>query len=198
MRSCAVCRSVDRSRRRRQTAFGATIRLRIMRGGEFLLRPPSSKSTLADIFHPHRVVLVVVLGLHHEQANHMARGEHAHFTPGQPVRVSPCRQCAVVRLRYRERATSVSMIVCTLCSCYPWSVLGLPPVWYKSAPYRSRAVIDPRGVLEEFGVDAAGRHQNPRVGIDRRDPLPGGAAAARPAPRAGARRSSPSWSRANG
>jgi len=44
------------------------------------------------------------------------------------------------------------MIVCTLCSCYPWHVLGLPPVWYKSAPYRSRAVIDPRGVLADFGV----------------------------------------------
>jgi nitrile hydratase subunit alpha len=45
-----------------------------------------------------------------------------------------------------------NMVVCTLCSCYPWSVLGLPPVWYKSAPYRSRAVIDPRGVLNDFGV----------------------------------------------
>ena len=45
-----------------------------------------------------------------------------------------------------------NMIVCTLCSCYPWEMLGLPPVWYKSAPYRSRAVSDPRGVLEEFGV----------------------------------------------
>ena len=45
-----------------------------------------------------------------------------------------------------------NMVVCTLCSCYPWPVLGLPPVWYKSAPYRSRAVIDPRGVLREFGV----------------------------------------------
>lgn len=45
-----------------------------------------------------------------------------------------------------------NLVVCTLCSCYPWSVLGLPPVWYKSPPYRSRAVIDPRGVLEEFGV----------------------------------------------
>ena len=44
------------------------------------------------------------------------------------------------------------MVVCTLCSCYPWPVLGLPPVWYKSAPYRSRAVIDPRGVLADFGV----------------------------------------------
>jgi nitrile hydratase len=46
-----------------------------------------------------------------------------------------------------------NMVVCTLCSCYPWPVLGLPPVWYKSAPYRSRAVLDPRGVLAEFGVD---------------------------------------------
>ena len=46
-----------------------------------------------------------------------------------------------------------NMVVCTLCSCYPWPVLGLPPVWYKSAPYRSRAVIDPRGVLKEFGVE---------------------------------------------
>jgi nitrile hydratase len=45
-----------------------------------------------------------------------------------------------------------NVVVCTLCSCYPWSVLGLPPVWYKSAPFRSRAVIDPRGVLADFGL----------------------------------------------
>jgi nitrile hydratase subunit alpha len=45
-----------------------------------------------------------------------------------------------------------NLVVCTLCSCYPWSVLGLPPVWYKSAPYRSKAVIDPKGVLADFGV----------------------------------------------
>ena len=48
--------------------------------------------------------------------------------------------------------TTHNLIVCTLCSCYPWTVLGLPPVWYKSPPYRSRAVIDPRSVLAEFGV----------------------------------------------
>jgi nitrile hydratase subunit alpha len=48
-----------------------------------------------------------------------------------------------------------NMVVCTLCSCYPWPVLGLPPVWYKSAPYRSRAVADPRGVLKDFGVALA-------------------------------------------
>ncbi len=46
-----------------------------------------------------------------------------------------------------------NMVVCTLCSCYPWSVLGLPPVWYKSAPYRSRAVSEPRAVLSEFGLE---------------------------------------------
>ena len=49
-------------------------------------------------------------------------------------------------------ADTHNLVVCTLCSCYPWAVLGLPPVWYKAPPYRSRAVIDPRGVLEEFGV----------------------------------------------
>lgn len=46
-----------------------------------------------------------------------------------------------------------NLVVCTLCSCYPWPVLGLPPAWYKSAPYRSRAVIDPRGVMREFGLE---------------------------------------------
>ena len=46
-----------------------------------------------------------------------------------------------------------NLVVCTLCSCYPWAVLGLPPTWYKSAPYRARAVKDPRGVLKEFGVE---------------------------------------------
>ncbi|MDO3637724.1 nitrile hydratase subunit alpha [Mycolicibacterium arseniciresistens] len=48
--------------------------------------------------------------------------------------------------------TRHNLVVCTLCSCYPWTVLGLPPTWYKSAPYRSRAVRDPRGVLADFGV----------------------------------------------
>ena len=48
-----------------------------------------------------------------------------------------------------------NLVVCTLCSCYPWPLLGLPPRWYKSAAYRSRAVIDPRGVLKEFGVELA-------------------------------------------
>jgi nitrile hydratase len=46
-----------------------------------------------------------------------------------------------------------NIVVCTLCSCYPWPVLGLPPTWYKSAPYRSRVVRDPRGVLRDFGVE---------------------------------------------
>ena len=53
-----------------------------------------------------------------------------------------------------ENTTQVhNAVVCTLCSCYPWPVLGLPPVWYKSNAYRARVVIDPRGVLREFGVE---------------------------------------------
>ena len=56
----------------------------------------------------------------------------------------------IVAVENTERVHNI--VVCTLCSCYPWSVLGLPPVWYKSAPYRSRAVIDPRGVLNDFGI----------------------------------------------
>jgi nitrile hydratase len=58
-----------------------------------------------------------------------------------------------VDLRVLENTPTVhNLVVCTLCSCYIWAILGLPPVWYKSAPYRSRAVIDPRGVLREFGT----------------------------------------------
>jgi len=56
-------------------------------------------------------------------------------------------------MRVLENTPTVhNVVVCTLCSCYPWAVLGLPPVWYKSAPYRSRVVSDPRGVLNEFGT----------------------------------------------
>ncbi|WP_027802716.1 nitrile hydratase subunit alpha [Paraburkholderia dilworthii] len=55
-----------------------------------------------------------------------------------------------------ENTPSVhNMIVCTLCSCYPWPTLGLPPIWYKSVPYRSQVVIDPRGVLKQFGVEVS-------------------------------------------
>jgi len=59
-------------------------------------------------------------------------------------------------MRVLENTSKVhNLVVCTLCSCYPWAVLGLPPVWYKSAPYRSRSVLDPRGVLREFGTEVA-------------------------------------------
>jgi nitrile hydratase len=57
-----------------------------------------------------------------------------------------------------------NLVVCTLCSCYPWPVLGLPPVWYKSAPYRSRAVSDPRGVLREFGLELLKDGRGARMG----------------------------------
>jgi nitrile hydratase subunit alpha len=69
-----------------------------------------------------------------------------------------CDELAIEGLRTRlvvlENTPQVhNMVVCTLCSCYPWAVLGLPPSWYKSPPYRSRAVAEPRAVLREFGVD---------------------------------------------
>jgi nitrile hydratase len=64
------------------------------------------------------------------------------------------READIVVLENTPRVRN--LVVCTLCSCYPWPVLGLPPVWYKSAPYRSRAVSDPRGVLQEFGVQIPG------------------------------------------
>jgi nitrile hydratase len=75
-----------------------------------------------------------------------------------------CAELAVeglrTRLVVRENTPDVhNLVVCTLCSCYPWSVLGLPPSWYKSAPYRSRAVIEPRAVLREFGVELDPRVQ---------------------------------------
>jgi nitrile hydratase len=67
---------------------------------------------------------------------------------------------AIAELGYGETMLVVentakvhNLVVCTLCSCYPWSILGLPPVWYKSTAYRSRSVIDPRGVLREFGLE---------------------------------------------
>jgi nitrile hydratase len=85
-----------------------------------------------------------------------------------------------------------NLVVCTLCSCYPWSVLGLPPVWYKAPPYRSRAVIDPRGVLAEFGLalpdDTAISVWDSTAEI-RYLVLP----MRRKAPKAGARRNSASW-----
>ncbi len=71
-----------------------------------------------------------------------------------------------------------NMVVCTLCSCYPWAVLGLPPVWYKSAPYRARAVLDPRGVLAEFGVSPGRPCGNPCLGQHGGNSLPGAAPAA--------------------
>jgi nitrile hydratase len=65
------------------------------------------------------------------------------YTPGQGEQVMVVANTAQLH----------NLVVCTLCSCYPWSILGLPPVWYKSFAYRSRAVIDPRGVMREFGSE---------------------------------------------
>ena len=73
--------------------------------------------------------------------------------------------------RSRTRLDLHNMVVCTLCSCYPWPVLGLPPVWYKSAPYRSKAVKDPRGVLRDFGFELPEGTRNSRLGFHCRNPL---------------------------
>ena len=63
---------------------------------------------------------------------------------------------ATTHVMVKENTPTVhNLVVCTLCSCYPWGVLGLPPTWYKSAPYRARAVRDPRGLLKDFGVSLA-------------------------------------------
>ena len=86
-----------------------------------------------------------------------------------------------------------NIIVCTLCSCYPWEVLGLPPVWYKSAPYRSRAVNDPRGVLADFGLTLAPNMQISASGIRPPRRASSCCRCARPEPMAGARKSSPRW-----
>src|SRR6059036_2292384 len=84
--------------------------------------------------------------------------------PAYKTRLLADTRLAVAELGYQGRGGEEIMalentpkvhnlVVCTLCSCYPWPVLGLPPVWYKSAPYRSRVVLDPRGVLREFGLE---------------------------------------------
>jgi nitrile hydratase len=83
--------------------------------------------------------------------------------PAYAARLKQDATAAIAELGYRGRQgehmvalfntlETHNMVVCTLCSCYPWPVLGLPPAWYKSMPYRSRAVIDPRAVLAEFGT----------------------------------------------
>ena len=71
-----------------------------------------------------------------------------------------------------------NVVVCTLCSCYPWAVLGLPPTWYKSPEYRSRMVREPRTVLAEMGLDAAAGGRDQGLGLERRDALPRAARAA--------------------
>jgi hypothetical protein len=96
-----------------------------------------------------------------------------------------------------ENTPSVhNMVVCTLCSCYPWPVLGLPPVWYKSPAYRSRAVLEPRKVLAEFGVTLPDEHRDTPVGLERGDPLHGAPAAPRRDGGISPKPSSPLWSRA--
>ena len=65
-----------------------------------------------------------------------------------------------------------NVVVCSLCSCYPWSLLGLPPSWYKSPAYRSRVVREPRAVLAEMGLDLPPAIEDPRLGLERRGAVP--------------------------
>ena len=88
------------------------------------------------------------------------------------------------------------LVVCTLCSCYPWPVLGLPPVWYKSPAYRSRAVADPRGVLRRLRRRAAGRRRGSGCGTRRPSCATSSCRCARPAPTGSTRTRSPTSSRA--
>ena len=88
-----------------------------------------------------------------------------------------------------------NMVVCTLCSCYPWDVLGLPPVWYKSAAYRSRAVKEPRSVLADFGVSLPATTEIRVSGFDSRNAFSRLADASFSKPMAGVRTNSPRWSR---
>ena len=83
-----------------------------------------------------------------------------------------------------------NVVVCTLCSCYPWPVLGLPPTWYKSPPYRSRMVREPRTVLARDGLRRARRRRDQGVGLQRRDALPRAPGAAGRARTVPAKRSS--------
>ena len=85
----------------------------------------------------------------------------------------------VARLVVKENTDTVhNLVVCTLCSCYPWAVLGLPPAWYKSPAYRSRAVREPRRLLAELGLDLPGRRRGAGLGLERGGALHGPAAAA--------------------
>ena len=91
-----------------------------------------------------------------------------------------------------ENTASVhNVVVCTLCSCYPWPVLGLPPAWYKSYAYRSRLVREPRTVLREFGLDLPETHRGARLGQQFRHPLHGAARAPGGYGAAGRRRACP-------
>ena len=95
-----------------------------------------------------------------------------------------------------DTPTVHNVVVCTLCSCYPWPVLGLPPNWYKSPPYRARMVREPRVLLREMGLDLARECRDPRVGLERGDPLHGPCPSVRQAPKERLKRSWRRWSRA--
>ena len=98
---------------------------------------------------PHNGARIVAQGL---ERSRIQAARCSRTRPRRPIRSAWSAAVGSHLIAVENTPQTHNMVVCTLCSCYPWEVLGLPPVWYKSAPYRSRAVIDPRGVLADFGV----------------------------------------------
>ena len=133
---------------------------------DFALRVKSLESLLVDKGLVDRAALDALIDTMEHKVGPRNGGRvvaRAWIDPGYKKRLLENAPVAIAELGYTsgqgehmvvvENGPKVhNLVVCTLCSCYPWPVLGLPPVWYKSAPYRSRAVIDPRGILREFGM----------------------------------------------
>ena len=133
---------------------------------ELTLRVRALESLLVDkgLVDPDALDAIVATYEEHVGPHNGARVvARAWCSPDYKARLLQDATSAIAELGYAGRQgehmvvvengpTLHNLVVCTLCSCYPWSVLGLPPVWYKSSPYRARAVIDPRGVLRELGL----------------------------------------------
>jgi nitrile hydratase len=134
---------------------------------DFALRVKSVESLLVDKGLVDRAALDTLIDSYAHRIgprNGARGGARAWVDPEYKMRLLANADQAIAELGFggmqgehmvvvENTPTVHNLVVCTLCSCYPWPVLGLPPVWYKSAPYRSRAVHDPRGVLREFGLE---------------------------------------------
>jgi nitrile hydratase len=134
--------------------------------GEIAMRVEALESILVEKGYVDPAALDVIVETYEHDVgprNGAKVVARAWVDPGYRKRLLTDATAAIAELRFTGRAgehmvalentaDEHHMVVCTLCSCYPWTVLGLPPTWYKSPAYRSRAVLDPRGVLADFGV----------------------------------------------